>query len=301
MIALVGYGYWGRNLARNFAPYLSWVVDADQSRLEQVRSLYPSTQVTTDLDQALRSGTVKAVLIATKADIHRDLAKQCLEQGCDVWIEKPVCRNFAEIDDLMRTAERHERLILVDHTFCYNPAVQKMREIDIGRPIYYDSTRISLGQFQPDVDVLLDLAIHDVSIIDYLYPDLELVDRDIVRNFHCNDKANQVIANLKFASGFTATINCNWISPVKKRQIILTGDQRSIVYDDMDLDKIKIYDTGVIDQDFNANRLGDTLAPRIATTEALAQARDHFLHCIHTRQQPLTNIYRARKIMEWIL
>jgi predicted dehydrogenase len=301
MIALIGYGYWGRNLARNFAQHLTWICDTDPQRRHQAADLYPSARVTDNVDAVLADPGVKAVLIATKAQSHRALALTCIAAGRDVWIEKPVAQDLNEIDDMIHAADRHQRLVFVDHTFVYNPAVQCLRRIDIGRPIYYDSTRISLGLFQPDVDALLDLAIHDLSIIDYLYPDLELQHRDIIRNYHVNDKANQVIVNLQFRNGFTATTNCNWVSPVKKRQIILTGDHRSAVYDDIDVDKIKIYDHGSIDSDYNSNKLGDMMAPRVPTTEALAQARDHFLHCISTRQQPLTSIHRARKIMEWVL
>ena len=193
------------------------------------------------------------------------------------------------------------KIIFVDHTFCYHPAVEKIKTIDIGRPLYFDSTRISLGLFQPDVDVILDLAIHDVSIINFLYPDLELSEKYIVKNNHVNDVANQAIINLKFTNGFTANINVNWVSPVKKRQIILTGNKSSIVYDDIDNDKIKIYQTGDIKEDYNVNKLGDMIAPRIDTTEALLAGKGHFLECIKHRTQPRTNIYESLKIMEWLL
>lgn len=301
MIALIGFGYWGRNLARNFGQRMVAVCDSDPARLAQAKSLYPWVRCYTDLDSTFDNPDVKAVLVATKARQHHDIAIRAIEAGHDVWLEKPACQTLDEVYSVMDASERNHRIVFVDHTFCYNPAVQSLRRVDIGRPIYYDSTRISLGLFQDDVDALLDLAIHDLSIIDYLYPDLELEHRDIIRNCHINDKANQVIVNLKFRGGFTATTNCNWVSPVKKRQIILTGDTRSAVYDDIDIDKIKVYDTGTIGTDYDSNKLGDMMAPKIPTTEALAQARDHFLECIATRQQPRTSIYRARKIMEWVL
>ena len=197
---------------------------------------------------------IKAVVIATKANTHHDIALQALAKEKDLWIEKPVCETLDQINNLIKESEKTKNIIFVDHTFCYNPAVEQLKNIDIGKPIYYDSTRISLGLFQSDVDALLDLAIHDLSIVNYLYPDLELKDRTIIKNNHINDKANQVIVNLKFTNGFTTTTNCNWVSPVKKRQIILTGDKNSVVYDDIDLDKIKIYSTGEINSDFNAKK-----------------------------------------------
>jgi predicted dehydrogenase len=205
------------------------------------------------------------------------------------------------IDDLIKQCDLKNKIIMIDHTFCYHPAVEKIKTLDIGTPKYYDSCRISLGLFQSDVDALLDLAVHDAAIIDYLWPDLELESRDIIKNYHVNDKANQVIVNLKFVSGFTATINCNWVSPVKKRQIIITGDRNSVVYDDIDIDKIKIYSTGQINTDYNANQLGDMIAPKVATTEALAVARYHFLQCLQTRIKPRTSIHRTHKIMKWLL
>lgn len=300
MILLIGYGYWGQNLARNFSRELSAVCDSDESRLELVRDRYPGVKTYKDLEQAFAHPDLKAVLIATKARHHLAIACQAINHGLDVWVEKPVCETLEQIDELITVSEQHKRIVFVDHTFCYHPAVEYLAQTPIGKPVYYDSTRISLGLFQQDVDALLDLAIHDLSIIDFLYPDLELQDKDVIRNYHVTDLANQVIVNLRFKNGFTANINANWVSPVKKRQIILTGDQRSVVYDDIDPDKIKIYSTGNIDVDFSANQLGDMLVPRIGTAEALAQARAHFLTSIAQRCQPRTSIYRARKIMEWV-
>ena len=300
MILLIGYGYWGQNLARNFSKELSAVCDSDENRLAVVRDRYPGVTTYNNIDQALAHPGLRAVLIATKARHHLNIACMAIERGLDAWIEKPVCETLDQINQLITVSEQHQRIVFVDHTFCYHPAVEYIAQTSIGNPIYYDSTRISLGLFQQDVDALLDLAIHDLSIIDFLYPDLELKDRDIIRNCHVTDLANQVLVNLKFNNGFTANINANWVSPVKKRQIILTGDQRSIVYDDIDPDKIKIYSTGNIDVDYSANQLGDMLVPRIGTTEALSNARQHFLQSINDRCQPRTNIYRAKKIMEWV-
>jgi predicted dehydrogenase len=301
MILLVGYGYWGKNLARNFSKELTAVCDSDVKKLEIAKSLYPAITTYTSLEAALEHSGIKAVVIATKANTHYNIALQALAKGKDLWIEKPACETLDQINNLIKESEKTKNIIFVDHTFCYNPAVEQLKHIDIGKPIYYDSTRISLGLFQSDVDALLDLAIHDLSIVNYLYPDLELQDRTIIKNNHINDKANQVIVNLKFTNGFTTTTNCNWVSPVKKRQIILTGDKNSVVYDDIDLDKIKIYSTGEINPDFNANQLGDMLAPKVVTTEALYTGRTHFLKCIESRSQPLTSIYTAKKIMGWVL
>lgn len=301
MILLIGFGYWGKNLARNFSRELTALCELDDNKVKDFKKLYPDVTCYKTLDSALEHPGLKAVVIATKAFYHYDIAVQCLEKKLDLWIEKPVCETLDQINSLIDLSEKTKNIIFVDHTFCYNPAVQKLKQIDIGEPIYYDSTRISLGLFQDDVDALLDLAIHDLSIVNYLYPDLVLQDRAIIKNNHINDKANQVVVNLKFTNGFTVTTNCNWVSPVKKRQIILTGDKNSVVYDDIDIDKIKVYSTGTIAPDFNANKLGDMLAPKLETTEALANGRRHFLECIDNRTQPTTSIYTAKKIMEWVL
>jgi len=301
MILLAGYGYWGKNLARNFSNELTAICEKQESLLKVAKNLYPHADVYDDYQQALEHPGIKAVLIATKTKEHLSMATLALEKGYDVWIEKPICQNLSEINELIKISEQTDRIIFVDHTFCYHPAVEKIKTIDIGKPLYFDSTRISLGLFQPDVDVILDLAIHDVSIINFLYPDLELSKKSIVRNNHVNDISNQAIINLKFTNGFTANINVNWVSPVKKRQIILTGNKSSIVYDDIDNDKIKIYQTGDIKEDYNVNKLGDMIAPRLDTTEALFLGKKHFLECIKNRKQPRTNIYESLKIMEWLL
>lgn len=301
MIALVGYGYWGRNLARNFARELAVICEADTARQQAAQDLYPHVTISDDFQTVLKDTRVKAVVIATKAASHFELARQAIEQGLDVWIEKPVCQNITESRCLQELAIKHGSIVFVDHTFCYNPAVEQLRNINIGRPLYYDSTRISLGLFQADVDALLDLAIHDLSIINYLYPDLQLRDKSVTKNRHINEQANQVIVNLAFDNGFTAMINCNWVSPVKKREIILAGSERSVIYNDIDVDKIKIYETGMVDQDYNANKLSDMHAPRVPTTEALWTASRHFLDCCQSRRQPVTNLDSALKIMGWVL
>jgi len=301
MILLVGYGYWGKNLARNFGKNLYAICEADKGRQDAARELYPDVVFYNNLDDALRDDNIKAVAIATKAASHFSIAKQCIEADMDLWIEKPVCETLEQTYALADLALKHNKIIFVDHTFLYHPAVVKMKKIDIGNPYYYDSTRISLGLFQPDVDVSLDLAIHDTSIINYLYPDLVLSSKDIIKNNHINNTANQVILNLKFTNGFTANINCNWVSPVKKRQIILAGEKGSIVYDDLENDKIKLYETGEIDQDFSHNSLGDIITPKIKTTEALANGVKEWLKCIDSRERPLTDITNSIKPMEWIL
>ena len=308
MILLIGYGFWGKNLARNFGHSLSAVYDLDYRKAEECKRLYPwirAYEGGDDLENVLRDPEIKAVAIATKADTHFEVAKLCLEYNKDLWIEKPVTTNLKDIDELIKLQK--DNIVFVDHTFCYHPAVLGMKEVNIGKPLYYDSTRISLGQFQTDVDVVLDLAIHDLSIIDFLYPELELDERNILKHNHITTKSNQAIIDLKFKNifpsmrAFTAHIHANWVSPVKKRRILLTGSEKSIVYDDIDIDKLKVYNTGHIGTDYNMNQLGDINIPKINTTEALRNGYLHFADCIQKRVQPRTNLQRARKILSWVL
>lgn len=300
MILLVGYGYWGKNLARNFGQNMVAICEQDMDKQMTALSLYPDVTMYDKFEEALKNHHVKAVALATKAESHFDLAIKAIDAGKDLWIEKPVCETLDQVDDLHKYAIKKEKIVFIDHTFCYHPAVVKMKKLQIGKPLYYDSIRISLGLFQPDVDVALDLAIHDTSILNYLYPDLELADKQIVKNAHVNGQANQVILNLRFTNNFTANINCNWVSPVKKRQIILAGSDASIVYDDLEKDKVKVYQTGEIDKDFNFNSLGDIITPQIKNTEALANGVKEWLTCIETRRRPLTDITNSIKPMEWL-
>lgn len=301
MILLLGYGYWGKNLARNFGKNLSAVCDIDENNLKAAKETYPWIKTYQDIETALKDPNVDAVAIATKPFTHHALAIKALNANKHLWIEKPVTDSIKDLDDIIYLSEKNNRVVLVDHTFCYNPAVRKIQTIDIGNPLYYDSLRISMGLFQKDVDVILDLAIHDVSIIEYLYPNVELKDRTITKNSHVGLQANQCMINLVFNNNFTATINCNWLSPVKKRHIILTGTSKSIVYDDIDVDKVKVYEIDDVNTDFNSNKLGSMMAPKIETSESLQVATRHFLECIKESSQPITNLRRAKKIMEWLL
>lgn len=303
MILLIGYGYWGKNLARNFynSNSLYAICEADENRLLEAQEKYPTVKFFNDINLAIKDKNVNAVAIATKAKTHYEIAKQCLNMKKDLWIEKPVTENIKQIDELIKLSEKTKTVVFVDYTFCYNPAVRKIKEIDIGTPVYYDSSRISMGLFQHDVDVILDLAIHDVSILNYLYPDLEIKDRQIIKNSHLGAQANQTLINLVFKNNFTATINCNWLSPVKKRQIILTGTTKSIVYDDISVDKINLYEITDLNIDFNLNKLGNMITPTVESKESLSIATEHFLNCMSNRLLPITNLYGSKKIMEWIL
>ena len=298
-ICLIGYGYWGKNLARVFGKDLVAICDNDQDNLDKAKELY-DVQYFSNKDELYQSDLdYDTVAIATKADTHFELATTFLIAGKNIWLEKPACIKTKDIEYLIKI--RKDNKVFVDHTFVYHPAIQKIKSLDIGTPLYYDSHRISLGLFQKDVDAILDLAIHDLSILDYLYPDLVLDKSSIIKNNHINDKANQSILNLKFTNNFTATINVNWVSPVKKREIILAGSNSSIIFDDISVEKVKIYDTGELGDDYNINSVkGYTNIEIPDMIEPLAQGYEEFKNSIKEDRQPLTSLERSLKIQSWV-
>jgi len=298
-ICLIGYGYWGKNLARVFGKDLVAICDNDQDNLDKAKELY-DVQYFSNKDELYQSNLdYDTVAIATKADTHFELATTFLIAGKNIWLEKPACIKTKDIEYLIKI--RKDSKVFVDHTFVYHPAIQKIKSLDIGTPLYYDSHRISLGLFQKDVDAILDLAIHDLSILDYLYPDLVLDKKSIIKNNHINDKANQSILNLKFTNNFTATINVNWVSPVKKREIILAGSNSSIIFDDISVEKVKVYDTGELGDDYNVNSVkGYTNIEIPDMIEPLAQGYEEFKNSIKEDRQPLTSLERSLKIQSWV-
>ncbi len=298
-ICLIGYGYWGKNLARVFGKDLVAICDNDQDNLDKAKELY-DVQYFSNKDELYQSNLdYDTVAIATKADTHFELATTFLIAGKNIWLEKPACIKTKDIEYLIKI--RKDSKVFVDHTFVYHPAIQKIKSLDIGTPLYYDSHRISLGLFQKDVDAILDLAIHDLSILDYLYPDLVLDKKSIIKNNHINDKANQSILNLKFTNNFTATINVNWVSPVKKREIILAGSNSSIIFDDISVEKVKVYDTGELGDDYNVNSVkGYTNIEIPDMIEPLAQGYEEFKNSVKEDRQPLTSLERSLKIQSWV-
>ena len=298
-ICLIGYGYWGKNLARVFGKDLVAICDNDQDNLDKAKELY-DVKYFSNKDELYQSDLeYDTVAIATKADTHFELATTFLIAGKNIWLEKPACIKTKDIEYLIKI--RKDKKVFVDHTFVYHPAIQKIKSLDIGTPLYYDSHRISLGLFQKDVDAILDLAIHDLSILDYLYPDLVLDKKSIIKNNHINDKANQSILNLKFTNNFTATINVNWVSPVKKREIILAGSNSSIIFDDISVEKVKVYDTGELGDDYNINSVkGYTNIEIPDMIEPLAQGFEEFKNSIKEDRQPLTSLERSLKIQSWV-
>jgi predicted dehydrogenase len=304
-LAIVGYGYWGPNLVRNFAGIpdvqVVRVVDLRPERLEVVKRAYPGVEVSTDIDGLWKDHSIDAVVIATPVFTHFPLAKKALESGKHVLIEKPMTDTVAHSLDLIQTADRVGRLLMVDHTFLYTPAVQKMKSLissgEIGKVKYFDSTRINLGLIQQDVNVLWDLAPHDISILDYLIEDRPVsVNATGVSHIH-NGIENIAYLTVNFTSDVVAHFSCSWSSPVKIRMMLVGGDKKMIVFNDTEpTEKIRIYDTAHnVSTDEEKQRImvdyrvGDVFIPKLAHMEALAGMANDFIQGIIKGTRPLSN------------
>ncbi len=297
-IAIVGLGYWGPNLVRNFSsqPEVTRVtcVDLDEKRLRAIKAKFPHVETTSDYAGLLASG-VDAVAIATPVSTHHRLAKQALEAGVHVILEKPMTATTAEAEDLVETAERKGLTLMVDHTFIYTGAVRKMKEIvdrgELGDLYYFDSVRVNLGLFQHDVNVIWDLAPHDLSIMGYVLGNRPARAVSAVGSCHVGNGLEDIAyLTVMFDDALIAHFHVNWLAPVKVRRTLLGGSKRMIVYDDMEAsEKIKVYDKGInvttregIYETLIQYRTGDMYAPKLDQTEALALIAAEFIRCIQT-------------------
>jgi predicted dehydrogenase len=316
-IGVIGYGYWGPNLVRNFAetPGLSMrmVADLDPRKLETLQRRYPAMRTTSRFMDLIDDPDVDAVAIATPAASHFELAMAALRAGKHVWIEKPMTDTSLQARTLVEEAERRRLTLIVDYTFIYTGAVRKMGEIvhsgALGTIYYYDSVRINLGSFQRDVNVISDLAVHDFSILDYLLREHPVaVSASGMKHFPGTPE-NLSYVTLFYDSGVIAHANVNWLAPVKVRQILLGGSSKMIVYDDMQAsDKVKVYDNGVsftddperVYQTRVGYRTGDMWAPRLDTAEALRVEAAHFVKCLETGDRPITDGRLGVRVMELV-
>lgn len=303
-IGIVGLGYWGPNLVRNFSEldncYVAMACDSDERKLKSIKRRYPSIEVTTRYDDLAGSKEIDAIAIATPVVSHYDLAKRALEEGKHVLVEKPLSANVKEAEELINVAHSHGKILMVDHTFLYTGSVRKAEELisrgDIGELYYFDSVRINLGLFRPDVNVIWDLAPHDLSIAQFLIKEKPVSVAVLGRDFNNNKIACIAYMTLRYKSGIIAHIHVSWLSPVKIRRIIIGGSKKMIIYDDVEpTEKIKIYDSG-IEFDYDKEnplqptyRLGDINLPRLNQREALLVEADHFVDCILKGKKPLTD------------
>ena len=305
-IGLIGYGYWGPNLARNFNVNgelnLVSICDFSADRLKKAAFLYPQAHMVDNMTDFYKTNHLDAVAISTPVSTHFNLAKQALEAGLHVWIEKPMTDNVDHAKELVDLAQSRGKTLITDHTFIYTGAVRKIKEIiekgELGRLMYYDSTRVNLGLFQQDVDVIWDLAPHDIAILDYLIPIKKLAVSATGSSYFSNGIVAKSVLTIYMEDNVISHINTSWVSPVKIRQTLIGGSAKMILYDDnQPSEKIKVYDKGVeafeTKEDlYRLNvqyRVGDMYAPKIDSLEALSLATEHFVDCIHHGKEPMTN------------
>src|SRR5437588_11402364 len=307
-IGVVGCGYWGPNLLRNFAENeaaeLRWICDMDEPRLTAMARRYPSVQSTRDYRKLLADPALDALAVVTPVATHFQIAKEALRAGKHVLVEKPLTTTAGEAEELIDLAERNGRTLMVDHTFVYTGAVRKMKEIvssgDLGELLYFDSVRINLGLFQRDINVLWDLAPHDLSIMDYLIG-RQPVGLSALGSCHIEEGIENIAyLVMHFDDQFIAHFHFNWLAPVKIRRTLIAGSRKMILYDDIEpTEKVRVYDKGV-----TANRIadreaeyetlvsyrtGDVWAPRLDPTEALKSVVTEFLGSIQSGRKPLTD------------
>jgi predicted dehydrogenase len=316
-IGIIGYGYWGPNLVRNFAELsraeVAAVSDLDQKKLDTVKKRFPAVKTSTDFQDLLRDDSIDAIAIATPVSSHFELGMAALKAGKHVWLEKPMTETSLQARKLVEEAEKRKLLLHVDHTFTYTGAVKKMAEViksgDLGRVYYYDSTRVNLGLFQRDVSVISDLAVHDFSILDYLLGEHPTAVSASGINHFPGTPENLAYITLFYESGTIAHVNVSWLAPVKVRNILVGGSKKMITYDDLEpSEKVKIYDKGVSFTDDPAKihemrvgyRTGDMWAPKLDGSEALRVEGEHFIDCIEQKKTSQTDGRLGLRVVELI-
>ncbi len=300
---LIGYGYWGPNLLRNLVGSKHFAVKAiaerDPERLSRARVDAPGAQTLEEAEVLLKLPGLSAIIIATPVATHFPLARQALLSGKHVLVEKPMCTSSAQCEELIGLAKAQGVTLMVDHTFLFTGAVQKLRELHasnaLGKISYYDSLRVNLGLFQPDVNVLWDLAPHDFSIMDHVIG-VEPIHVEATGYCHVNPHLPDIAyVTIHCASGMIAHFNLSWMSPVKVRRIAIGGDRQMAVWDDLDREeKIRIYNSGIRFQPESERitiipeyRIGDIYSPRVPSREALVGMIEHFANVIKGHEAPI--------------
>jgi predicted dehydrogenase len=317
-VAIVGCGYWGQNLIRNFADLadveVAAVCDFNLKALARIKHRYPAVELKQDYQQVLSDSHIHAVVIATPASTHYPFAQQALRAGKHVLVEKPLATSTEQVLDLMELAEKRDRTLMVDHTFIYTGAVRHMRSVidagDIGELLYFDSVRISLGLVQSDINVIWDLAPHDFSIVDYLcWEEPVAVSATGARHLGCPFESIAYVT-VYFESQMIAHFHLNWLAPVKVRQTLIGGTRKMMVYDDLETAaKVRIYDKGVtVNYDplhrehlLAGYRNGDMVAPNLDPSEALRLMAREFIDSITQKRPPASDGhagYRVVRLLE---
>lgn len=313
-VAIVGCGYWGQNLLRNFCELeeaeVIMACDFDSRALLRSKRKYPTIEITQSYQDVLVDPRVDAVVLATPVSSHYTFAKQALEAGKHVLVEKPLARSSQEVLDLIELAEKHGKNLMVDHTFIYTGAVRRIKSLvesgEMGKLLYFDSVRISLGLVQSDINVLWDLAPHDLSIMDYVCDQEPIaISATGVKHLH-TPYENISYVTVHFEDNLIAHFHVNWLAPVKVRRTLVGGSKKMLVYDDMEnSEKVKIYDKGVVqnldperrEKMLTGYRNGDMSAPNLETTEALRLMAREFVMSITENRPALTDGHAGYRIV----
>jgi predicted dehydrogenase len=316
-IGVIGYGYWGPNLVRNCfetpGVEVAGVSDLREDRLAMVASRYPTIKTTRNARELIEDPSIDAIAVATPVSTHYELALRALQADKHVLVEKPLAADTEQVQRLIDLAQKRNRVLMVDHTFVYTGAVRKIRELvdsgTLGDIYYYDSVRVNLGLFQHDVNVLWDLAVHDLSIMDYVLPFRPCAVSATGLSHVPGGTENIAYLTLFFEGSQIAHIHANWLAPVKLRRTLIGASRKMIVYDDLEQgEKIKVYDKGItvnnhqnpekLYQMLVGYRMGDMIAPQIDGTEALRREIDHFARCIEQQQEPVTGGAAGLRVVE---
>ncbi|MEO8662674.1 MAG: Gfo/Idh/MocA family oxidoreductase [Bryobacteraceae bacterium] len=303
-VGVIGYGYWGPNVVRNLhnldTVEVVAICDRSDTSIQRAKRAYPQVRVTTDASDLLQATDIDAIAVVTPVWTHFDLAKKALQNGKHLFLEKPFTSTSTQAETLIELAERNNLTVMVDHTFLFTGAVRKIRQLvednTLGKLYYYDSTRVNLGLFQHDVNVIWDLAPHDLAIVDYLIgQEAEAV--VATGAGHLNGMADVAYMTVYFPDNVIAHINVNWLSPVKIRTTLIGGEKKMLVWNDLEADeKIKVYDRGVkiagregVYEALVSYRSGDMWSPKIEATEALREEMTYFVNCIERNERPFND------------
>lgn len=311
---VIGYGYWGPNIVRNFFNAVGCTVhkvaDSRPDRLTILNKQFPGIIGTTSAEEIINDPVIDAIIIATPVFSHFELAKKALENGKHVLVEKPLTSSSREAEILINLAIQKNLILMADHTFLYTGAISKMKELldndIVGAAQYFDSTRINLGLFQPDVNVLWDLAPHDISILTYLIKENPYSINATGISHTRNHIENIAYMTINYQSDFIAHLNCSWSSPVKVRSTLIGGDKKMILYNDLEpSEKIRVYDTGFShksDEEKNKimvdYRTGDVYIPKLSSKEALAGVAEDFLKSISENTLPVSNAILGLQVVK---
>lgn len=313
--ALVGYGYWGSNLLRNLFDtkncQVIYCCDLSKEQLKKAKKRYPSIISTTNINQVLKNPKIDSIVIATPTKTHFSIAEEALKNDKDVLIEKPMAMTVSEAKTLVELAKKKKRIVMVDHTFLFNNAVLKIKELidkkALGKILYIDSVRINLGLFQPDVNVVFDLSSHDFSIINFLL-DSEPKSVKATGKTHFNKQEDVAYISADYPKNVMVHIHVSWLSPLKLRRMLIIGTKKMVVYDENDEEeKIKVYDKGILMEQPNEQikeqikigyRSGDVWVPKLNVVEPLSQLTDTFIQALTDRKEPKSSGNFGLNVME---